>query len=343
MHGSIHLFERLPQVDEAPLAKAGDWAPVSVRSKPLVGLIRNQRSHRNESRTCRQDERDNVIVRCPRKRSELPAILADFAARQVDYIAIDGGDGTVRDVLTCGAGAFGDSWPELIVLPAGKTNALAYDLGIPADWTLEQALAAANKGKVVRRSPLVVSQRDNRRAQVRGFVLGGGAFTRAIALGQKSHDLGAFNAAVVGLTTLWSVTQALFGGTSNPWRRGTHMALASPEGAQLPHSGGLPRDERYLLFASTLRAFPAGLDPFRGISESLQIAVMDNASRGLLLRLVAIFRGRSSEATKARGFHAFGTEAIHLDIGESFIFDGEAFPAGQYSLSAGAKLRFVVP
>ena len=355
MHGSIHLFERLPQVGEAPIGQPHDAAATPVRNKPLVGLIRNQRSHRNASRAQsvgktpaelnaeHSDERADVLVAFPGKRSELPAILADFATQKVDYIAIDGGDGTVRDVLTCGAGTFGDAWPELIVLPSGKTNALAHDLGIPEKWTLDKALDVAKHGRIVRRQPLVVSQRDDLRSQVRGFVMGGGAFTRAISLGQKSHSLGAFNAAVVGLTAAWSAVQAMFGSAGNPWRQGTRMRITDATGGELKFCGGLPEGERYVLFSSTLERFPTGLNPFRGVAQPLKIAVLDNPSRGLLLRIAAIFNGTASAATRARGYHAFGAEAVDLDIGDCFILDGEAFPPGQYRLSAGSKLRFVVP
>jgi hypothetical protein len=38
-----------------------------------------------------------------------------------------------------------------------------------------------------------------------------------------------------------------------------------------------------------------------------------------------------------------GVETLRLDIGDRFILDGEAFPAGRYQLSLGPKLRFVVP
>lgn len=343
MDGTIHLFEHLPQVDERPLAAGRDFAPASVRNRPLVGLIRNARSYRNLREGLSEGAHDGVIVRTPHKRGELPAIIAEFAAERVDYIAIDGGDGTVRDVLTCGAGVFGDAWPSLIVLPTGKTNALAHDLGIPVDWTLDEALAAARRGRVLRRQPVVVTQRDNARAQVRGFVLGGGAFTRAIALGQRSHDLGAFNAAVVGLTAMGSVVQAMFGGARNAWRRGTRMRLRGSDGRELEHHGGLPQDERYVVFASTLERLPAGLSPFRGLAGPLRLAVFDNPSRSLLLRLGSIYVGRASDATKKLGYHAFDEETVDLDIGEAFILDGEAFPPGHYCLSAGAKLRFVVP
>jgi hypothetical protein len=342
MHGQIHHFEGLPQVDDAPVANLRGWTGAPVRSRPLLGVIRNLRSHRNKRRELTQHDSDDVIVACPQKRGELSAILADFAVRGVDYIVVDGGDGTVRDVLTCGAGIYGESWPGMVVIPSGKTNALAFDLGVPAGWTLADGLAAARRGNVVRRQPLVVAQQGNARAQVQGFVLGGGAFTRAISLGQKSHRLGAFNTAVVGLTALWSAGQALLGSAGNVWRRGTKMRV-KVDGQELPHLGGLPADERFVLFASSLRRFPAGLDPFRGVSEPLRMGVIDNPSRGLLLRLGAIFRGTASEATKARGMHVFGAEAVEWDVSESFILDGESFPAGHYRVSAGPALRFVVP
>lgn len=343
MHGSIHNFERLPQAPQAPAVIRGTSVGAPVRSQPLFGVIRNSRSHRNKARELPRIDDENVIFAYPSKRGELVAILADFAEREVDYIVMDGGDGTVRDVLTSGVGAFGDCWPGLVVVPSGKTNALAFDLGIPAGWQLDDALEAARRGNFVRRHPLIVAQHGNPGAQVRGFVMGGGAFARAIALGQKSHDLGAFNAGVVGLTALWSVLQALFGRAGNVWRQGTKMRLRLSGGNELPHLGGLPEDERYVVFASTLRSFPAGLDPFRGVSEALRVGVIDNARRGLLLRLGAIFRGTASAATRARGMHAFGSDEVELEIGDRFILDGESFPPGHYVMSAGPALRFVVP
>jgi len=342
MHRSIHLFERLPQVDASSHA-ANDHALPPVRTRPLIGVIRNARSHRNEGRSGTEEMRENILLATPRRRSELLGVLREFAEKRVDYIAIDGGDGTIRDVLTCGAGVFGDSWPMMIVLPGGKTNALALDLGVPTDWSLDDALAAVERGGITRRQPLVIAERDDERSQVRGFVLGGGVFNQVITLGQRSHQLGAFNQTVVAITTVWSALQAIFGMTGNKWRQGTPMRLRLANGEELPHFGGLPEDERYLLFASTLQTFPAGLDPFRGIDHPLQVAVIDNPRRSLLMRLPSIFRGTSTSATKRRGYHAFGDEAVDLDISDSFILDGEAFPAGQYSLSAGPKLRFVVP
>ncbi|MCX7676929.1 MAG: diacylglycerol kinase family protein [Alteraurantiacibacter sp.] len=342
MHGAIHLFEQLPQVQADSPEADGRPAP-ATRAEPLVGLIRNPRSHGNEGSALVTGDTPSVLVAQPTKRKDLPGILSRFAESEVDYIAIDGGDGTVRDVLTCGASVFGDCWPTLALLPSGKTNALAYDLGIPVGWTLAQALSAARRDSVAVRRPLVVAQSENPAAQVRGFVMGGGAFTQAINLGQDAHGYGAFNAAAVGVTAAWSVLQTLLGRSGNPWRRGTRMRLLDADGVELPHAGGGPADERYMLFASTLERFPAGLNPFRGISTPLRLGVLDNARRRLLLRLPAIFYGKAGEGTRRLGFHALGLEAFGFDTADRFILDGEAFPPGSYRVSCGPRLRFVVP
>ena len=51
-----------------------------------------------------------------------------------------------RDALTGGAMVFGENWPDLAVLPRGKTNALTVDLGMPKHWSLEQAIIAHRDG-----------------------------------------------------------------------------------------------------------------------------------------------------------------------------------------------------
>jgi diacylglycerol kinase (ATP) len=342
MHGMIHLFERLPQVD-ATRTDAVAQPALPVRSEPLVGLIRNPRSHGHARTDDPATGLPGVIAAAPSQRSELPQILADFAKRRVDYIAIDGGDGTVRDVLTCGAGVFGDAWPTLILLPSGKTNALAYDLGVPRLWPLADALGAARRDSHVVRRPLVAAQADDELSQVRGFVLGAGVFTRSIRLGQDAHRYGAFNAAAVAVTAMWSVLQAFFGGKSNPWRQTSRMRLRVAGGRELAHAGGAPESERFMVFASSLEGFPAGLKPFGDLEAPVRLAVLDNPRRSILLRLPLIFRGRIAPSVLRKGMHVYGGEGFEIDLSEAFILDGEAFPPGHYRVFAGPLLRFIVP
>jgi hypothetical protein len=341
MHGSVHLFDHLPQITRPVVSPICTAAP--VRQVPLVGVIRNLRSHRKEGELPDWSGRATLLVETPERRGELAAILTRFAERRVDYIVIAGGDGTVRDVLTCGAGIFGETWPPLVILPNGKTNALAIDLGLPAKWTLGDALEALHAGRVEQRRPLVVAQRDNPDARVQGFVFGAGAYTASIGLGQQAHEKGAFQNLGVGVTVVWSLLQALLGGPANTWRRGTPTRLFNGRGQEVPHSGIGRTDERYLLFASTLQRFPAGLRPFGDVPGPLRLAVLDSSSRALLLRLPLIFTGKVSERMYRLGYHLLVDEALEVDLGDRFILDGEAFPAGRYRISLGPKLRFVVP
>jgi len=341
MQGTVHLFDRLPEVTRptSPLAGLDSVA----RQAPLIGVIRNPRSHRNASDAPEWTDPDGMLVETPDRRSELQAIIARFAERRIDYLVVDGGDGTVRDVLTCGAGIFGDRWPRLIVIPNGKTNALAADLGLPVKWTLGEAIEAIHGGRLETRRPLIVTQRDKPDAQVHGFVFGAGAFTAAIGLGQDAHKRGAFDAFAVGITVIWSLLQALFGSPGNAWRRGTPMRLRDESGKDLPHSGIEREDERYLVFASTLSKFPAALRPFARISGTLRACVVDNSRLGLLMRLPLIFRGLAGPRMERRGYHLLALDNFSIDVGGAFILDGEAFPAGHYDISLGPKLRFVVP
>jgi hypothetical protein len=341
MHGTVHLFDRLPQVTR-PVAPLGG-AATPVRPVPLVGVIRNLRSHRQGAALPEWSGRANLLVETPERRSELQDVLARFAERRVDYIVVVGGDGTVRDVLTCGAGYFGESWPPLVIVPSGKTNALAVDLGLPARWTLDEALEAVAAGRIEQRRPLVVEQRDNTDARVQGFVFGAGAYTSAIQLGQRAHDKGAFNNLAVAVTAVWAFLQTLFGNARNHWRRGTPMRLYDEEGRELAHSGFGRSDERHLIFGSTLGRFPAGMRPFGDGGEGLRAAVIDSAHRGLLLRLPLIFRGVISSKMRRFGYHVAEADGLQIDLSDRFILDGEAFPAGRYRLSLGPKLRFVVP
>ena len=346
MQGTVHLFEQLPLAAPPPppvaRALAGRLSP-STRRVPLVGVIRNPHSRRGGASQPAWTGRATLLVETPVKRRAIRAILARFAEQRIDYLVVDGGDGTVRDVLTCGADYFGDCWPPLIVMPSGKTNALAHDLGLPSTWTMDEALRAAGEGRIVQRRPLIVSQADNADARVIGFVLGAGLYSDAVGLAQESHRRGVFNAAAVAVTTAWTLLRALLGRADDRWRRATPMVVRDDTGRPVPHSGRGREDQRYLLFASTLDRLPAGLRPFRKVAGALRIALVDVARPSLLLRAPLMLSGLASRHLGQRGYHLIGGSAFEVELNERFILDGEAFPAGRYRIAAGPNLRFVAP
>lgn len=334
MTGAIKTFHELPEARPGSVP----WRPRGGEA-PLVGMVRNPRSHRNKGHEAEDPAAAEVLVETTHKRKELAGVLDRFARQGIDFLAVDGGDGTVRDVLTSGAAIFGENWPPLIVLPKGKTNALAADLGLPGDWSLTRAIERARAGSFATRRPLVVADATHPEARVQGFLLGAGLFTRATSLGQSAHRLGAFNAVAVAVTALWTLGQALCAGRRNIWRRPTPMRLTDAQGD--PIAGD--EAERYLLLASTLENFPMGLKPFGQVREGLKLGVLDRARRKSLLRVPLIAVGRTPAEPEKLGFHWLSPESFRFTIEDRFILDGEAFPPGDYWVLQGPELRLVAP
>lgn len=339
MTASIH---RLPS-QPSPI---GEGAP-AVR-KARIGIVYNPRSHRNRGQDLHLGGREDVLVGTPQTRGQIVEVLADFAERGIEYLVINGGDGTVRDVLTCGQAVFGANWPVLAILPKGKTNALNVDLGAPSDATLVQAIEAFESGRRVVRRPLQITRLDGRDEHgsdpLVGFILGAGAFTHAIGAGQGAHKLGFFDSLGVGVTTGWGVIQSVFGRDSNPWRRGVPMTIRLlPGGEPAPHSGHGDPARREILFASTLHRMPMGLKPFGPQRGGLKLAVMDLPRRWLMAALPLVVAGWQPKWLGRAGLHQIDAEAFELEVGGQFILDGEAFEAGSYLVAQGPELTFVAP
>ncbi|VWX53791.1 acylglycerol kinase family protein [Novosphingobium sp. 9U] len=334
------------------MSRSAPYAP-RARAVPLVGIVRNPRSHRNKGLEAELADCSNILTEAPRSREALRVSLQDFAARGIDYLVIDGGDGTVRDVLTCGADIFGEEWPALIVLPKGKTNALAVDLGLPNHWSLAEALVAARSGSVIQRRPMRISSRgagrdggrESAESSILGFFLGSGVFTIGTGAGQAAHRRGAFNSFAVGLTIAWCIIQIVFGRAGNPFRASTRMRVRNlVTGRELPRRGPGKPDERFLAVASTFERFPLGLRLFgKNPPPGLKLAVLDAPVRWVLMLLPMILLGFLPRFMQRAGAHRVASGPLDFDLGGAFILDGEEFPSGHYVLEEGPQLTFVVP
>ena len=345
MVGSIGEFGHLSRMAQAAVvAPAHPLRRTSARGAPLVGVVRNPRSHRNKGRASELADCANILIETPRTHAALRETLAGFAERGIDFLAVDGGDGTVRDVLTCGIGVFGDDWPPLVILPKGKTNALVVDIGLPNAWTLPEAMEAIGRGRTIIRRPINIALPGDAGEQVQGFIMGAGVFTSGTQMGQQAHRWGAFNSFAVGLIIVWCLLQALFASAGNIWRTGTRMRLRDgASGAELPRSRHGDPDERFVMVASTLERFPLGIRPFGRARAGLKLAVIDAPLRAMVAFLPVVLTGFDRPFMRRRGMHRIDVETLDLELGDRFILDGEYFPAGHYRLRQGPELRFVVP
>ena len=224
--------------------------------------------------------------------------------------------------------------PRIALVPSGKTNALAVDLGIPRGWTEADAVRALRSGRYVEHAPIEVRRPDARVAELYGFIFGAGAFVRATALAQKTHRLGAFNGLAVGLSVAGGVAQSLIGGGRNPWRQGTPMRIA------LPHRRSMD-GAKYLLLASTLERMPLGLRPFGAPRPGLKLLTIDAEPRRIIATLPALLGGYDLPADGS--YRRDDADSIELVIKGDFILDGECFPGGAMTLTRGTPIGFAVP
>lgn len=299
-----------------------------------AGLIWNQKSHRNQGAD-RSSLPADVLHVVPEEASELAGALREFAEEGVNLVIVDGGDGTVREVVTRLPEAYGGRIPRLAVLPNGKTNALALDIGTPLGTTLEQILAAAESGRPLkRRQCLEIVRPGQETPERRGFIFGVGAFVRATELAQKSHGAGFFDNAAVAVTIGAAAVRTLLSGPNDPWRRG--------EAAQL--SFATPSQQTwFLVAASTLKRLPLGVKPFGEPREGLKVLSIEAPPRKLIRALRGLVRGDDAAWLAANGYRRDDLTGFDMTLPGHFVLDGEIYEGGDLTVRQGLEMEFVIP
>lgn len=334
------------QFDEPASADAGvDAVARNAGERSRIGVIRNPRSRHNVEKPSSATPESGIKLALPDGREAVEPALEELTRDGLDLLVIDGGDGTVRDVLTLGWPVFRKEWPVLAVLPKGKTNALALDLGLPGDWRLPDALAAYDRGKRCQRQPLIVRSLDRPELPViAGFIFGAGAFTHAIEEAQGAHKVGMFNALAIAATTVSGVAQSIFAGNGNPWRKGSPMEITlDPDGRTAPRSRHGDPAYRNFVLSTTLAKLPMGVKPYGPERLGLKLGIMDLPLRRLLASFPYILTGRLPAWLPGAGYHVHDVPGFTIEVGDPFIVDGEPFPPGRYHVATGAPLTFVVP
>lgn len=312
-------------------------APPPVRAltatpSVLAGVIRNPRAHRNR-RSVASPTPDGVLLSDAGSSDELDAALRSFAARGVARLVIDGGDGVVREVLTRLPAAFGARPPVIAVLPSGKTNALALDLGARPGWSLASALASP---RTAERAPVEVSRVGEAGPPQRGFVFGAGAFVDVTALAQRLHRARMFDGLAVGAALGGAGARTLLGRGGGPWGAGVALRLQHGEAAAREGPG-------FLLLVSTLERLPLGLRPFGRPRPGLKVLDVEAPPRRLHAALPVLLSGRDRAWLAGAGYRRTDPDRLHVVLDGPYVLDGEVYPGGELMLSLGAPVTFVLP
>ena len=314
-----------------------------------IGIISNPRSHRNhrgleEIRRMIASHGD-LFHREIDEMAGLPEILAEFASAEVGHIVVNGGDGTIQAVMTAALNSSaGGPPPTLAVLPSGRTNLIAHNIGIvgrPIDG-LARLIARRGTGDPLPgiTRPVLSLDLGGGEPPVHGMFMGSAAFYRGTMMGRTSfHPMGAVGPAVVGLSLVLVVMRALLGRPGGILR-GDAMTL-TPDGDR----GAARERDYFLILATTLDHLILGLTPFWGDGDgALRLTTVAYPPTRLARALLPLAWGRPRPWMTVNGYDSRRLESVTLATACPIVFDGQTFtpdPAVAVTIGADHSLRFL--
>lgn len=314
-----------------------------------VGIISNPHSGRNRRRPGRVErivaDHPGVHHCLTRSADDIPAALARLAERGVGVLAINGGDGTVGQVLgrLLEAGPF-ERLPLIVLLPGGTTNMNVGDVGLRGsleravqrlcDWA-EQGLGRC---RLLRRAVLRVQPAPDS-AAVYGMFFGAGAIIQGIEYCQREvHTRGIGNEIGPGLAmarTLWGIARR-------------DPRFVRPVTAAVAFDGGpeRPPEDILLLLSSTLERLFLGMRPWWGDGDGpLHTTLVRHDAPRLIRNLPALLRGRPNRhVNETAGYRSRNLDSLQLAMDGPFTLDGELFhasrEAGPVDVRSGGIVTF---
>jgi hypothetical protein len=246
-------------------------------------------------------------------------------------IVINGGDGTVQAALTelYQGEHFKGRVPPIAVLPNGKTNLIALDLGIHGDpiKALERIVALAKAGvddHVVARELIALSDGQVGSRPVLGMFLGGaGLADYMLYCRNQIYPLGLSNGLSHFITAMAVILSLLFG------IRAKFLPPSSkPVSISLIRDGQLA-GKFSVLIVTTLERLLLGVQPGDSRRGNMKLMAVDQ-SLPALLRLVWASIFRRVGKSQMQGIHLEQGDTIRIEGNHSsVILDGELFEASE--------------
>ena len=267
--------------------------------------------------------------------AQIGTALETIARVKPALLVINGGDGTVQAALTelhhgghFGGSHYKDGPPPVAVLPNGKTNLIAQDLGADGDplAALKRAVEIARgdmTGHIVSRELISLSNGTVGGKAVLGMFLGGAGLADTIMYCRhKIYPLGLPNGFSHVLTAFAVFTSIIFG-----IRAAFLPPTPTPVKVSILKHGQLQGRFAFLMVTTLERLLLGGHNPKIGPGGALQLMVIERRPLTLIRALVAAIRGNLGRHTLA-GFHLERGDEIRIEGSNSrVILDGELFEA----------------
>ena len=330
-------MSKVSPVTKAPTT-AGQACPESCgahwHKRPRIALLSNPKSTGNIAQLpqireyC--DAHPDVFHYEVEQASQIGEAMKVIARVQPKVLVINGGDGTVQAALTelYNGGHFLDRPPPVAVLPSGKTNLIALDLGARGDaiQTLEQLIELARSDDLQRctvaRELIALRRPGAEDRPVIGMFLGGAGLAETMLYCRhKIYPLGLPNSISHGLTAIAYIAQVLLKlKASFLPTRATKTDLVMPERDTI--SG------RFAFLAVTTLNTLLLSQQLGGLGGGpLKVVAIEERPSTVLRALLAGLTG-GYKGKKMRGIHFEEVDEVTIE-GESshLILDGETFHA----------------
>lgn len=257
--------------------------------------------------------------------------LKTIARVQPTVLVINGGDGTVQAALTeiFNGGYFGDNPPPVAVLPNGKTNLIAHDLGASGDpiVALERVLEIARSDldtHIVRRELIELSGGTADGKPVLGMFLGGaGLADTMLYCRHKIYPLGLPN----GIAHFIALMLGLFSAAGGK-RISVGPMRSNPLRVSVLKQGEINGQFSVLLVTTLQRLlFGTQMSGSSARLGAMQLVLIDRSILALLRALTAGILGKLGRI-RVSGVHLERGDEIHIQGEQSnVILDGELFSA----------------
>lgn len=320
------------------------------RTRPRIALLSNPRSTGNIAQLPRIREycadHPDIFHYEVEQSHQIGEAMRTIAQVRPKVLAINGGDGTVQAALTelYNGGHFGAERPPVAVLPSGKTNLIALDLGAKGDpvATLERLIELARgdlTSSVVARELIALQcGADDERPVIGMFLGGAGLADVMLYCRNKIYPLGLPNGLAHALTGIALFLKMLFGVKSR------HFPPDPTPLAVSIHQKQAITGRFSLMAVTTLEKLLLSGELGGEQRGTLKLIAVEERLGAVFRAFVAALSGRLGRS-HVRGVHFEETDEITIE-GESsnLILDGETFSAETgrpIRLRPAAPLSFV--
>ena len=333
-----------------PLSGAGT-GPGAHQPRPRVALLSNPKSTGNLAQLPRIREycadHPDVFHYEVEHASQIGEAMKVIARVRPKVLAINGGDGTVQAALTelHNGGHFEGEPPPVAVLPSGKNNLIAIDLGARGDpiATLEKLIELARsdlKPHTVDRELIALRHGDDDQKPVIGMFLGGAGLAETMLYCRdKIYPLGLPNGVAHVLTAIAAIAKLLLG-----IRADFLPPDSKPLSVSMTENDSRLSGRFSLLAVTTLDKLLLSTDLGARREGTLKLLAIEHAPMSLLRGFFASIGGKLGRSP-VRGVHFEQAGEINIEGDSSeLILDGEIFraePGRPINLRTAQPLSFV--